>query len=295
MLLFSWVPKPMFNDRDLLQRLLSVALPPAGGYRRARATAQRGRDAIAATVRSEVERLLGDSDLAERAGREFLPAIACDDLDALTAALWPASLRRRSFRIEGGENLPGAGPVVLASFHMSGGFRVFDALTMRGLRPSFLRAAFDGHGSKYLRAIERARAIHFRRVLGDRLVEIGPGARDRLREQLVEGVAIVALLDVAPAQLGLQDTERVCLFGRELRLPAGLMRLAVETNATVVPYDGRIEEGRRVLRFQPGLAGGAAQDLLQHAIGALETTIRERPWDWQGWLDVEALLGKARQ
>jgi hypothetical protein len=229
--------------------------------------------------------------LAAHAGKEFLASLACDDLDALTAVLRRRAWRQRSFAVEGGAHLPPAGPVVVASFHLSGGFRVFDALKERGFRPAFLRVPFSGQGSRYQRTIEWARAHHFRRVLGDRLIEVGAGARERLRAHLGEGGAVVALIDVPPDSLGLRDTATAVLFGREVQLPVGLMRLACDTCVPVLPYDGRIENDGRVLTFHPRAAGDTPEEILRATVASLELVIRQRPWDWQGWLDPDALLG----
>ncbi|MFP6663496.1 MAG: hypothetical protein VCC00_04780 [Deltaproteobacteria bacterium] len=279
----------IFADRDLLRRMQAALLPPAAGYRRTRQATPASAPPIRAAVTAAVATLFRP-ELATQAGAGFLASLACDDLDALTAALWPRAWRERSFIVEGAGYLPPAGPLVVASFHLSGGFRVFDALAARGFRPAFLRVPFSGEGSRYQRIIERARAVHFRRVLGDRLIEVGPQARERLRAHLAEGGAVVALLDVAPASLGLRDTATAVLFGREVRLAVGLMRLAVDTGASVLPYEGRIENDARILRFHPPVTGSTPEEILRATVAALELVIRQRPWDWQGWLDFEVFL-----
>jgi hypothetical protein len=284
----------IFDDRDLLRRLGAALLPPSAGYRRTRQATPASAPPIRAAVTASVATLFRE-ELATEAGATFLASLACDDLDALTAALWPRAWRERSFVVEGASHLPSAGPLVVASFHLSGGFRVFDALVARGFRPAFLRVPFSGAGSRYQRSIEKARALHFRRVLGECLIEVGPGARERLRAHLAEGGAVVALLDVAPASLGLHDTTAAVLFGREIRLPVGLMRLAVETGASVLPYDGRIENDARILRFHAPVTGSTPEEILRATVAGLELVIRERPWDWQGWLDLEVFLAAAAQ
>ncbi len=283
----------IWDARDLVSRLGTTLVPPQVGYRLAVKRRPGDADAIAARVTAEVTRVLGDADLASRAGQKFLGSLACDDLDALTSVGWPRVLRQHSFTVEGGENLPASGPVVLASFHLGGGFRVFDALIGRGLRPAFLRQPFGGSPSAYQRTIEAARARYFATYLGDRLIAVGPDARARLQAHLESGGAAVALLDVAPASLGLRDRARVSFLGREIELAAGLMRLASRMQIPVLPYDGRIEDGRRVLTFHPASRAGDPEQLLQATIASLEGVVRERPWDWQGWLDVDRFFAAA--
>ena len=284
----------IWSNRDLLSRLGAALLPPSAGYGWTSRRRPADADAIEARVRDEVLRVLGDADLAQQAGEKFLGSLACDDLDALTAVSWPRFLRQRSFSIEESGNLPASGPLILASFHLGGGFRVFDALLDRGLRPSFLRQPFGGSSSAYERAVEAARSRYFARQLGERLIPVGPQARTRLQAHLETGGAAVALLDVAPASLGLRDRARVSFLDREIELAVGLMRLAARLQIPVVPYDGRVEQGRRVLTFHPPHRGSDPEALLRATIGTLEQVVRTRPWDWQGWLDLEKFFAAAR-
>ena len=196
--------------------------------------------------------------------------------------------------MEGGEFLPAEGPFVLPGFHFSGGFRIFDLLASRGLSAAFPVRTVTQQGNVYARALAAARNAHFRRMLGERLIEVGPGARARLQQHLAGGGVVVALLDVGPTALGLGDTAEVSFLGETVRLPVGVLRLAHEIGAPVVAHEGRIEDGRRVLRFHPPASGGSAEELLQSVIATLEGVLRERPWDWQGWLDLDAFFAAAR-
>lgn len=283
----------IWSNRDLMSRLASTMLMPSAGYRLAMGQRPGGAAAIESRVQAEVERVLGDPALGARAGREFLGSLACDDLDALTAACWPRAFRRRSFTVEGAGNIPDEGPAIFASFHLGGGFRIFDALLARGLRPAFLRQPFGGSPSPYERAIEGARSRHFQRCLGDKLIAVGPRARADLQKHLEEGGAVVALLDVAPASLGLRDRATVTFLGREIELAVGLMRLATSLQVPVIPYDGRVVGSRRVLTFHPPHRADAPEALLRDTIATLEGVVRTRPWDWQGWLDVERFFTAA--
>jgi lauroyl/myristoyl acyltransferase len=245
---------------------------------------------IEGVVRREAERLLGDSVRARAAGRGFAAAMACDDLDAVTGVLWPRALRRHSTRVEGGEQLPRNGPVIPVSFHFSGGFRIFDVLAARGLQTTFLMAEGRGNARRYVRVIEGLRRVYLRRWLQPPYVATGAGARERLRAHLAAGGAVVALLDVAPDELGLRDHVVTELFGRPLRLPIGLMRLAASDRIPVIPFAGRIEDGRRVIQFYPALVLDDPVRLLEAVLRTFEGVLRDQPETWQGWLDLDRLF-----
>ncbi len=286
----------MFGAPDLALRRGAAWLPPAAGYALTRALTprlDRGRESNArAIVERNALRLLGDAASSLCAAQGFVDALACDDLDALTATLWPRRLRLATTRVEGLEALPAGGPAVVASFHLSGGFRVFDVLNAAGRRPTFLWA--EDHApnlSIYGNALRAARRRHLELVLARRWIIPGPGARDALAAHLDAAGTVVALLDVAPKQLGLRDTAAVPFFGRKVEFALGLMRLAAARDLPVVAYDGRLEGGRRVLRFHPPLRSADPLELLAGIVARLEGVVRERPWDWQGWLDLDPLIG----
>jgi lauroyl/myristoyl acyltransferase len=286
----------VFRDRELVTRIAAALLPPRLGYAYTARSAVRAdaarMDWVAAAVAREAERALGDPERARAASAGFAAAIACDDLDALTAVLWPRALRLRWTRLEGAEHLPAAGPVVLVSFHVSGGFRVFDALIARGFRTTFLLAEDRPLARRYLRWLERVRHAYFRRWLEPPYIAVGRGARARIAAHLEAGGAVIGLLDVQPDVLDLRDHAPAELFGRSLRLPVGLLRLALAAGAPVVPFDARLEGGRRVLRFHPPAPGAEPAALLASVLRTFEGVIREHPEIWQGWLDLDRLFGE---
>ncbi len=291
----------MFRDRDLPFRLIAATLPPRLGYALSRrATPLVGGErmrGIERVVTAHALEFLGDPVLAAETGRRFAGSIACDDLDGLVARLWPRALRRRTLRVEGADLLPPAGRAVFATFHVGGGFRVYDALLDRGFRPAVLAAPPAPGGNLYQRAIDRARFGYLEDALGDGVLPVGPhAARAALRSpapHLASGGAVIAVLDVAPEALGLRDALPATLLGHRVELPAGLLRLAASSATPVVPFDARLENGRRVIRFHPPIRSTDPAVLLAGVVGALERSIRERPWDWQGWIDVHRLLGPA--
>ncbi len=284
----------MFEASDLALRRMAALLPARRGYALTRVVTPRlggaRRRWISSVVRENALRLLGDERLATRAGERFVVELACDDLDAFNASRWSEERRLDATTVVGADHLPRTGPCVVTSFHFSGGFRVFDVLRSEGRRVTFLHAPPRERLSGYAAAAHAARARYFERHLDPPFIEPGPGARDALDRHLADGGAVVALLDVAPAMLGLRDHTPCELFGRELRLPVGLMRLATRYGAPVVPYDGRIDADRRILELHEPRAAATPEALLTQVLSVFERVIRARPWTWQAWLDVERLF-----
>lgn len=285
----------MFTGADLVARQIAAVLPSRAGYRLTQWWTPRvggePRRWTGQVVRDRVRELLSDDALAEEAGRRFLPELACDDLDAFTAVTWSESRRLASTTVVGAEYLPKKGPVVVTSFHLSGGFRVFDVLRAHHHEPLFLHAPPAGPLAPYAAAVQGRRENHLRRTLRPPFLEPGPGTRDQLDRHLSEGGAVVALLDVTPTMLDLRDRVPTSLFGRTLDLPVGLLRLATKHRAPVVPYDGRLERDARVLEFHSPSRAEAPEALLVETVATFERIIRERPWVWQAWPALETFFG----
>jgi hypothetical protein len=104
----------LFRDRDLLLRLAAAGLPAPSGYlltRQLTPILGGSRHAhVERVVAARALEMLGDRELAEAAGRGFASAIACDDLDGLTGALWPRAFRLAALTIEGAHQLPADRP-----------------------------------------------------------------------------------------------------------------------------------------------------------------------------------------
>lgn len=284
----------MFGTSDLVLRHAAAALPAHAGYALTRrVTPMLGgerRRFVASVVAEKARSLLGNDALAAAAGDRFVTEIACDDLDAITAVRWNETARLAATKVEGAEHLPDDGPAIVTSFHFSGGFRVFDVLRRHGLRPTFLHAPPRVPPAGYDRAIGRMRNRHLKATLDPPWVEPGPDARKILGRTFDQGGVVVALLDVAPALLGLRDFTECRLFGRSLRLPVGLLRMAASQGVPVVPYDGRVENDRRVLEFLAPARGDDAPSMLREILVTAERIIQARPWSWQAWLDLDALF-----
>ena len=283
----------MFRDRDLAVRVLGTLLPGRAGTRASdRLTAAFGGERAryaGAVAGSAAADLLGDADAAAAVERRWVAALAADDLDACRAwaGIGPAC---GAAAVEGAANVPAPGPAVFASFHLSGGLAIFEVLRRRGFSPTFLLAPAPAGLGRYGRALRAVRLGYLARVLERPWIETGPGARRVLEAHLDAGGAVVALLDVPDDAVQLRDRASVELFGRVASLPVGILRLALARGLPVVPFDARVADGRRTVRVHAPAQGGDPADVLRDVLARMECVVRERPWDWQAWLELDALL-----
>lgn len=284
----------MFRDRDLAVRVLGTLLPAAPA---ARASARltralggaRARYAAAAAGVAAAN-LLGDPAAGAAVEERWVEALAADDLDAWRA--WAhAGDACGDAALFGVEHLPAPGPAVFAGFHLSGGLAIFEVLRRRGFAPTFLLAPAPAGLGRYGRALRAVRLRYLARVLERPWIETGPGARRTLQGHLDAGGAVVALLDVPEDAVQLRDRVPVTLFGRTASLPVGILRLALAAGLPIVPFDGRVDDdGRRTIRLHAPACGGDPAEALRDVLASMERVVRERPWDWHAWLEIEALL-----
>jgi hypothetical protein len=283
----------MFRDRDLPVRALATLLPGVAATRLTeRATPLLGGSRLrhAAEVAGDAAaRLLGDPAAGDAVRRRWLAALALDDLDACRA--WArVGAAPGAAAVEGEDLLPPPGGAVFAGFHLSGGLAVFEVLRRRGFSPTFLRAPSPAELPRYDRAIATARLGYLARVLDPPWILTGQGVREALDRHLGAGGSVVALIDVPVDAVQLRDRAPATLFGRAVRLPVGLLRLAHAHGLPVVPFDGRVDDGRRVVRFHRPARGADVAELLGDVVPALERAVRERPWNWHSWLEIEQLF-----
>ena len=286
----------MFRDRDLVARALGAGLPgPLAERVSDRLTAVLGGERLryaGDVAGAAAAAVLGDAAAGDLVRARFVSACARDDLDACRA--WArAGAACGDAAVEGEQLLPRAGAAVFAGFHLSGGLAVFEILRRRGFSPTFLRAPMPATAGRYERVVGAVRLRYLARVLERPWIETGPGARDALAAHLAGGGSVVALLDVPAAALPLRDRASGTLFGRPVSLPSGILRLALAQDAPVVPFDGRVGDGVRTVRFHPPAAGHDPEALLRSVLPALERVVRERPWDWHAWLEIDHLLEAA--
>lgn len=260
---------------------MTLRLTPRLGGARAEWVGERVRQTVAEVC---------DSRVAELAGQRFVGHLACDDLDTITGLAWPVGVRRRAVRVDGADTLPAPGRALFVSFHLSGGFRIFDVLSGLGYRPGLIAAWPAPQAGRYSRSLAMARSAYWRRNLPSRVYFVG---RDVPRHEartpavhLRDGGALVALLDVPVGRLWGRDTVQVPLFGKTRELPLGIVRLATRARIPIVVFDSRLENGVRALRFHQPIVTTDAEDAMRQAVSCLERVVLERPWDWHGWLDA---------
>jgi hypothetical protein len=259
---------------------LTCHLTPKLGGRRAAWIAERVCAAVA---------LRCDESLAQPAGERFVAHLACDDLDEITALLWPARVRRRAMSVEGATLLPTSRRALFVSLHFSGGARVFDALSARGYRPGLIAAPPVAGSDRYSRVLSKVRAAHWRRDLPSAVYFVGPDVpRAQARTpalHLREHGALVVLLDV-PGRLSGRDTARVRFLDGLMDVPVGMIRLATRAGVPIVPFDARLEDSVRIVRFHEPILTADPDDAAQRTVAVLETVVRQSPWEWHGWLGL---------
>jgi hypothetical protein len=285
----------MFRDPDLAVRVLGTLLPGASGERASdRLTARLGGErtryagAVAGAAAAE---LLGDAAAGGAVERRWVASLARDDLDACRA--WArVGPRCGDAVVLGAEHLPAPGAAVFAGFHLSGGLAIFETLRGRGFSPTFLLAPAAPRAARYERALRAIRLRYLARVLERPCIETGPGARQALERHLDEAGAVVVLLDVPEDAVQLRDRAPATLFGRRASLPVGILRLAATRGLPVVPFDGSVAGGARTVRFHSPVTGAEPRQSLQQVVAVMERVVRERPWDWHSWLELDALLAR---
>lgn len=284
----------MFRDRDLAVRVLGTLLPAAAGeHLGGRLTARLGGARVryaAAVAGAAAAELLQDPAAGRAVEQRWVASLALDDLDACRA--WA---RRRptcaSATVVGVEHLPAGRGAVFAGFHLSGGLAIFETLRRHGFAPTFLLAPAAAQAGRYERALRALRLSYLGRVCSPPCIETGPGVRQTLERHLDGGGSVVTLLDVPEDAVQLRDRAPATLFGRPASLPVGILRLALARALPVLPFDGSVVEGRRTVRFHAAVPGSDPEEVLRALLPVMERVVRERPWDWHSWLELDALLG----
>ncbi|MGB6116302.1 MAG: hypothetical protein WBF97_14615, partial [Comamonas sp.] len=137
-------------------------------------------------------------------------------------------------------------------------------------------------GRAVLHRYARARTAEVSRVLGCEALDVSASLRPALRA-LGQGEQVVAAIDVPSDQVA--GTETVRLLGREVEVPAALLRLAVRQRLPVTLYLTGFDfaTGERFVRITPLGAHEDAGLLAQTLFDTLDAALREEPAAWHLW------------
>ena len=108
----------------------------------------------------------------------------------------------------------------------------------------------------------------------------GRGALEA-RHELLEGRSIFASADV-PAAPG-QRSRGVDLFGEQIRVASGLLRLAALTQVPLVPVLGHSHNHRIHVQIAQPIPAGSEQELAQAVGSWMRETLRRQPGEWWLW------------
>ena len=108
----------------------------------------------------------------------------------------------------------------------------------------------------------------------------GRGALEA-RHELLEGRSIFASADV-PAAPG-QRSQGIDLFGEQIRVASGLLRLAALTRVPLVPVLAHSHNHRIHVQFEQPIPAGSEQELAQAVGSWMRKTLQQQPGEWWLW------------
>ena len=257
---------------------------------------------ITEAVRANARLVLGASaspTMIRNLGEQFFAVRSYDELDAFAVLTHSWRRLEKWIRIEGEENLlpltRTRQGVLLLTFHVGGGSLIFPYLRSRGLVSHYLSISLPQARAMTDRiqyTFGWFRLWGIQHLAGHNIIFVG-GSKDQIRQVLRQGGIVVALLDVVPDALHIKDIAEVSFFGRLARFPTGLLAVAAETDAAVVPFFGRVEEDlHRHLSFAEPQHIGPIGKSLDALVGLLEEYIRRYPQEWHFWPGLQYFYGQ---
>ena len=193
----------------------------------------------------------------------------------------------RGVKIEGEGNLKealGKRGGILLSAHFGGGFWILPFLKERGVKAHFFSADIkkEDYASRtaqyyYLRlrnwAVEKASG-------GGVLFKQG-GKKDLIKV-LEEGGWVIILFDVPPFLV--RENMEVSFLGERSFFPKGIISIAKEMNAPILPFFSFLDEGReRRISFEEPIHVIDEEESVKRCVKLIENRIFERPDHWHFW------------
>lgn len=246
---------------------------------------------LVAAVRGNAALVLGTAPpCAADIGEKFFEVMSCDEIDAYAPLVHPWRRLKKWVRVHGEERLVSPGVerrgMLLLTFHVGGGSLIFPYLRSRGIPAHYLSIALPQVrqlAGRVQYTFGRFRLWGIRRAMRRDIIFVG-GSKEKIRQVLRQGETVVALLDVVPDALHIKDRAEVSLFGRRARFPTGLLTVAAETEAAIVPFFGRVgEDWRRHLSFDAPCRVENVEETLHALVTLLEAYVRRHPQEWHFW------------
>lgn len=187
---------------------------------------------------------------------------------------------------------PAKGPFLALTYHWGAGLLALAHLAQNGRRARFVSARFDQRSLgddawRWRYARLRGRAIE--RLCGGSIIYTGD-ATDRIVAALKQGDCVVGLCDA----LIDEGRSRVDAPFGDLRLsmPRGLLRLAVASSATVVPFAAGVDRatGRRDLEVGEARSYTDEAALAANLSERLLKLVQRDPAAWHMWPHASRIL-----
>lgn len=182
---------------------------------------------------------------------------------------------------------PRQGPFIAFTYHWGTGLWVLRHLRRAGLQAAMLSTPLDNAAPILdLRArYGQLRNWEVQRATAEAVIYLG-GARDKIRDHLRSGGAIVALVDVPRNQT--PESLEVTVLGRETSLPRGLFALSSEESIPMIPFVFVLdcETGSRRLEILPALAGADEKTLANEAARIFGNLLERDSAAWHRWPDA---------
>lgn len=187
-------------------------------------------------------------------------------------------------------------PFLAITFHFGAGMWSLRHLNMTGryisgLMKGFDRDEFSGRLVRYWYCRLRALAISMAGV--KKLIFPDSGSYFRLRNVFRPGSCLVALLDVPAGHQ--RNVLKTKLFGREVRFPRGLIRLAAREKIPVVAYSVALdrETGARRITIAESMTSDREEILGDYLVNEFKKIIYADTPSWHCWEYIDIFFADA--
>ncbi len=277
---------------------LAAALPLPTAYRLAQAwgrrEARQAPPALLDLIRANMAVALRSATPPRDAvTRRFFEVRSCDQIDAYASGRYSWRRLARWVQVSGEARLLSAVAekrgILLVTFHYGGGSLIFPYLRGRGLAAHLLanappqeRKVEDWIPSTF----GRRRFAQIARLMGREVIFVSATSPRKIHRALRAGGMVVALLDVLPEFVGVKAwrEQQVPFLGRPAWFPTGLLSVAAQADATIVPFFGWVgADHYRHFSFEEPCRASGLDETLAILVGLLEQYIRRYPYEWHHW------------
>jgi lauroyl/myristoyl acyltransferase len=242
-------------------------------------------------IKREMGRLLqgefSSKEAMDLALRRYFEVIFCDDVDAFIYLFGFSKRFLKKVKIEGEEHLHEALKAkggILLSAHYGGGFWALPFLKQRGFKVHFFSADVKKEDYPFKKALyfyHRLRNGVVERASGSRVLFKNEGRKGIIR-MLEKGEWVIILFDVPPFLV--KERKEISFLGRKMWLPTGILSVAKEMNAPILPFFSFLDDGKhRRICFERPIYVKNEGEGMEACARLIEKRIIERPDHWHFW------------